>query len=66
MELKEAIDLRHSVRQYKDAPIEDNIREQLDEYAYLLSQQAGLSIQTVYDEPECFNARLARYGRLKM
>lgn len=65
MELKEAIDLRHSVRQYKDAPIEDNIREQLDEYAYLLSQQAGLSIQTVYDEPECFNARLARYGRFE-
>ena len=65
MELKEAIRQRHSVRQYKDAPIEDNIRDQLNEYAFLLSEQGGLNIQIVYDEPECFNVRLARYGHFE-
>ncbi len=65
MELSEAIELRHSVRQYKDAPIEKNVREVLDEYAYLLSEQGNLSIQVVYDEPDCFNSSLAHYGKIE-
>ena len=65
MELKEAIDLRHSVRRYRDVPIEKDIREQLDEYAFLLSKQGGLNIQIIYDEPECFNVRIARYGHFE-
>ena len=51
MELIEAISERHSVRQYKDAPIDGNIREQLNEYAFLLAEQGDLDIQILYDEP---------------
>ena len=65
MELIEAISERHSVRQYKDAPIEGNIREQLNEYAFLLAEQGDLDIQVLYDEPTCFDSRLAHYGKFE-
>ena len=65
MELIEAISERHSVRQYKDAPIDGNIREQLNEYAFLLAEQGDLDIQILYDEPTCFDSRLAHYGKFE-
>ncbi|MBQ1482964.1 MAG: nitroreductase [Erysipelotrichaceae bacterium] len=65
MELIEAIEKRHSVRQYKDAPIEKEKREILDGYASLLSKQGDLNIQVLYEEPSCFDSRLAHYGKFK-
>ncbi len=65
MELIEAIEKRHSVRQYKDIPIEKEKREILDGYASLLSQQGDLNIQLLYEEPSCFDSRLAHYGKFK-
>ena len=53
---------RHSVRQYLDKPIPDEIRKQLDEYAEKLNQEGGLRMQIIYDEPACFSSRMAHYG----
>lgn len=60
MELMRA---RHSVRQYLDKRIPENIREQLDRCAAELNASGDLHIQLVYDEPECFSSRMAKYGK---
>ena len=49
---------RHSVRQYLDKEIPDEIRTQLDEYAEELNQAGNLHMQIIYDEPECLGKRL--------
>ena len=54
---------RHSVRKYIDRPIERELREQLNSYAEELNRKGNLNIQIIYGEPECFNTRLAHYGR---
>lgn len=53
---------RHSVRQYFEKAIPDEIRRKLDDYADELNRESGLHIQMIYDEPECFGARRAHYG----
>ena len=53
---------RHSVRQYLNKPIPDDIRNALNIYTEKLNAEGGLNIQIVYDEPECFNSRMAHYG----
>ena len=64
MDIKEAIKSRHSVRKYKDTPIADDLRAQLDSLAKSVSEESGLSIQVIYDDPDCFKAIFA-YGRFK-
>ncbi|MBQ4252071.1 MAG: nitroreductase [Erysipelotrichaceae bacterium] len=54
---------RHSVRQYLDKKIEPEKRAVLNECAEQLNSQGDLHIQIIYDEPECFNSRMAHYGR---
>ena len=56
---------RHSVRQYVDRAIPDDVRRALDDYAARLNRESGLHIQIVYDEPDCFNSRMAHYGRFR-
>ena len=56
---------RHSVRQYLDTPIPEEVRRVLDDYAAALNAESGLHIQIVYDEPVCFNSRMAHYGRFR-
>lgn len=56
---------RHSVRQYLDKKIPEDIREQLDAYAAGLNEEGKLHMQLIYDEPECFNSRMAHYGRFE-
>lgn len=54
---------RHSVRQYTNKPIPDEVRKQLlDEVGYL-NRKSGLHMQLLFDEPECFNSARARYGK---
>ena len=61
----EWIRARHSVRQYLDKPIPEAVREALDAYARALNAAGRLNMQVIYDEPECFSARMARYGRFE-
>ncbi len=56
---------RHSVRQYLDKPIPDEIRKELDAYVDMLNLTAGLHMQIIYDEPKCFSSRMAKYGKFE-
>lgn len=63
MEMMEIMKQRHSVRQYKDAPIEPEKRAVLDELTAQMNQEADLHIQIFYEEPKCFNSFMAHYGK---
>ena len=66
--MKDSMELmreRHSVRQYLDKRIPAEIRAQLDAYAAELNAEGNLHMQLIYDEPECFNSRMAHYGRFE-
>lgn len=65
MTFLEAIQSRHSVRQYLDKPIPEEIRKVLNDHAEELNQQSGLHMQILYDEPQCFSSRMAHYGRFE-
>ena len=63
--MMDVIRSRHSVRQYTTERIPTDIREALDAYAKELNTRSGLRMQILYDEPDCFGARIARYGRFE-
>lgn len=65
MEIMDIIRSRHSVRQYLDKPIPPAIRARLDDCAAALNREGGLNMQILYDEPSCFNSRMAHYGRFE-
>ena len=62
MTLMEAIDARHSVRAYKDMPIPQDVRDQLDAFVKTCNEESGLNITISYDDPAGFDSRLAHYG----
>ena len=43
--------------------IETEKREVLDKLCSEINAEAGLDIQIIYDEPNCFNSLMAHYGR---
>ena len=63
MEALELMKQRHSVRQYKPHAIEPEKRAALNDLCSELNQKAELSIQIVYDEPNCFDSFMAHYGK---
>ena len=64
-EMMEAIEARHSVRAYKDIPIEQGIRNQLNAFVDECNKESGLNITIQYDDPEGFDSRMARYGSFR-
>ena len=54
---------RHSVRQYKDIEIDAKQRTVLDGLIEEINKEAGLHIQIFYNEPQCFDSMMARYGK---
>ena len=58
----EAIDARHSVRAYKDMPIPQEVRDQLDAFVKTCNEESGLNTTISYDDPAGFDSRLAHYG----
>lgn len=64
-EITELMKARHSVRQYLEKRIPEEIRRQLDACAAELNEKGGLHMQIIYDEPECFNSRMAHYGKFE-
>ena len=65
MDILKTMQERHSVRQYKDIPIESEKRDILDGLAKSLSDKSGLDIKIVYDEPNGFDSKMAHYGNFK-
>ncbi|MCH5197430.1 MAG: nitroreductase [Oscillospiraceae bacterium] len=65
MDIMELMRERHSVRQYLNKPIPEDIRNALNDCCRSLNAESGLNMQIIYDEPECFNSALARYGHFE-
>ena len=65
MDVMKIIRGRHSVRQYLDKPIPRDIRDRLNSCVDELNRESGLHIQILYDEPDCFNSRMAHYGKFE-
>jgi len=63
MDILELMKKRHSVRQYKTDRIEDEKREELGRSCDELNRESGLSMQIIYDEPDCFDGPMAHYGK---
>lgn len=63
MDMLQLMRERHSVRQYKDKPIEQEKRAEIDRLISEINFESGLSMQAVYDEPNCFDSFMAHYGK---
>ncbi len=63
MDIKEAIEKRHSVRKYSDKPIEENLIEELEKEIGACNAEGGLNIQLVTNEPKAFGGTMAHYGK---
>ncbi len=62
MDIIEAIQARHSVRRYTDAPIEEEKVNALKEVIKEINAESGLHFQFVVNEPEAFSGTMAHYG----
>lgn len=62
---KEAILKRHSVRQYLNKAIPQEIAEELAKETVECNRESGLNIQFFSDEPLGFSGMLAKYGKFK-
>ncbi len=65
MTLQEAIQSRHSVRQYKPIPIEEELVSALQNEIDAINQESGLHIQLITNEPKAFDTKFAHYGRFE-
>ena len=65
MDIKDAIKARHSVRFYKDEPISDENKAELEVLIGECNAESGLHLQLIVDDPECFDTFLAHYGMFK-
>ena len=65
MDIFEAVEKRHSVRQYLDKPIEEEKISVLQEEIRKCNEESGLHIQLVTNEPKSFTGIMAHYGSFK-
>ena len=64
MDTIEAIRVRHSVRQYSDRPIPEDVRAELERIISERNQEDGIShVQIFYGDPACFDSFIAHYGK---
>ena len=63
MELLEAMQQRHSVRQYTDKPIAAATLNALQQEIDRCNREGGLHIQLVTNEPKAFDSFMAHYGK---
>ncbi len=65
MDLKEAMEARHSVREYKDMPIEPEKAELIKAEIERINKEGDLNVQLFLDEPEAFDPEILIYGKIK-
>ena len=65
MDMSAAISARHSVRRYKDIPIEKDKLNILFAEVEKCNAESGLHFQLVTDEPKAFTGVMASYGNFK-
>ena len=63
MDLKQAIEERHSIRSYTDQRIEGETLEKLNAELKKLNDESGLNMQLVINEPKAFGGAAAHYGK---
>lgn len=63
MNIKQAMQERHAVRNYVDRPIEPKVVEALEIIVAECNKESGLHIQLVRDEPLAFNSKGIHYGK---
>lgn len=63
MDLIEAMNVRHSVRQYKNRPLDAAIISALQAEIESCNKESGLHIQLVTNEPKAFDGFMAHYGK---
>ena len=63
MDIFEAMEKRHSVRQYIEKPLGAEEALALSEEIKLCNEEDGLHIQLVKDEPKAFSGFMAHYGK---
>ena len=63
MDIQEAMQQRHSVRQYEDRKIEPEKRKALCVEVEKINRESGLHVQILFDEPKCFDSMMAHYGK---
>ena len=65
MDLKEAMEARHSVREYKDTPLPDDTVKKLEAEIAAVNKEGDLNIQLFTNEPEAFDPEILIYGKIK-
>ena len=65
MDINEAVKRRHSVRQYKNIPLEEDKIRLLKEEIRLCNEEGNLNFQLVTDEPRAFDSKAAHYGKFE-
>ena len=65
MDLMEAMEARHSVRQYQNKPLSEETVKALQEEIQTCNQESGLHIQLVTNEPKAFDSFMAHYGKFR-
>ena len=65
MNLLEAISARHSVRAYKEQPLEKEVIEVLEKKIEELNRVGQLHMQLILNEPRAFQGTLAKYGKFR-
>ncbi len=63
MDMMQAIENRHSVRDYTDKKLEPDVISKLQEEIILCNAKSGLHMQLVKDEPDAFGGLMAHYGK---
>ena len=63
MTIMEAIRQRHSVRQYTDKPLGEDVIRPLEEEIAACNKESGLHIQLVKNESKAFDSFMAHYGK---
>ena len=62
MTIREAIDARHSVRQYTKRPIDGEVLKALEDEIISCNELSGLSIRLVRNDPNAVKGLWASYG----
>ena len=65
MTLQEAIEVRHSVRAYKEQPLAEDVAKRLEEEIAEVNQAGHLHVQLIQNEPKAFQGTLAKYGKFR-
>ena len=65
MTLQEAIEVRHSVRAYKDQLLAEDVAKRLEEEIAKVNQAGHLHVQLIQNEPKAFQGTLAKYGKFR-